>query len=37
VAESFGSIVSSAYEDAIGYVLVIVVLLYKPDGLFGKR
>jgi branched-chain amino acid transport system permease protein len=37
VAESFGSIVSSAYKDAIGYVLVIVVLLYKPDGLFGKR
>jgi branched-chain amino acid transport system permease protein len=37
VAESFGSIVSSAYKDAIGFVLVIAVLLYKPDGLFGKR
>lgn len=37
VAESFGSIISSAYKDAIGFVLVIAVLLYKPDGLFGKR
>jgi branched-chain amino acid transport system permease protein len=37
IAESFGSIVSSAYKDAIGFLLVIVVLLYKPDGLFGKR
>ncbi|WJR80857.1 branched-chain amino acid ABC transporter permease [Bradyrhizobium sp. NP1] len=37
MAESFGSIVSSAYKDAIGFVLVIAVLLYKPDGLFGKR
>ena len=37
VAESFGSILSSAYKDAIGYLLVILVLLYQPNGLFGKK
>ena len=36
IAESFGTLVSSAYKDAIGYVLVILVLLYRPQGLFGK-
>ncbi len=36
IAESFGTLVSSAYKDAIGYILVILVLLYRPQGLFGK-
>lgn len=36
IAESFGTLISSAYKDAIGYFLVILVLLYRPQGLFGK-
>ncbi len=36
IAESFGTLVSSSYKDAIGFVLVILVLLYRPDGLFRK-
>jgi branched-chain amino acid transport system permease protein len=36
IAESFGTLVSSDYKDAIGYILVILVLLYRPQGLFGK-
>ena len=36
VAESFGTIFSPAYKDAVGFVLVILILLYKPNGLFGR-
>jgi branched-chain amino acid transport system permease protein len=36
LAESFGAIIAPAYKDAVGFMLVILVLLYKPDGLFGK-
>jgi branched-chain amino acid transport system permease protein len=36
VAESLGTLVSSAYKDAIGFILVILILLYKPDGLFKR-
>jgi len=36
LAESFGTLWSSAYKDAIGFVLVILILLYRPDGLFRK-
>ena len=36
LAESFGTLVSSAYKDAVGFVLVILILLYRPDGLFKR-
>lgn len=36
LAESFGTLLSSAYKDAIGFVLVILILLFRPDGLFRK-
>jgi branched-chain amino acid transport system permease protein len=36
VAESFGTMVSSAWKDAIGFLLVILILLYRPDGLFRR-
>lgn len=36
VVESTGAVyVSSAYRDGIGFVLFLVVLLYRPSGLFG--
>ncbi|HEX9463019.1 MAG TPA: branched-chain amino acid ABC transporter permease [Alphaproteobacteria bacterium] len=36
LAESFGTVVSSAYKDAMGFALVIFVLIYRPDGLFKR-
>jgi branched-chain amino acid transport system permease protein len=36
LAESLGTLVSSAYKDGIGFVLVILILLYRPDGLFKR-
>jgi branched-chain amino acid transport system permease protein len=36
LAESLGTFVSSAYKDAIGFILVILILLYRPDGLFNR-
>jgi branched-chain amino acid transport system permease protein len=38
VGESLaGAYLSSAYRDAFGYLIIVLVLLIKPTGLFGKR
>jgi len=38
VAEALGSgFVSSAYKDGVGFIVVIIVLLAAPHGLFGKK
>jgi branched-chain amino acid transport system permease protein len=38
VVETFGGFyISSAYTDAIAFVLLIGVLLIRPQGLFGER
>jgi branched-chain amino acid transport system permease protein len=37
VTEGLGAgFVSSGYKDAIGFVLVILILMFKPSGLLGK-
>jgi branched-chain amino acid transport system permease protein len=36
LAESFGTMASSAWKDATGFLLVILILLYRPDGLFRR-
>jgi branched-chain amino acid transport system permease protein len=38
IAEAFaGTYVSYAYKDAIAFLIMIVVLLWRPQGLFGRR
>jgi branched-chain amino acid transport system permease protein len=38
VSESLGAgYVSSGYKDAIGFVLIIILLLWRPQGLFGRK
>ena len=37
VFESLGAAyISSGYQDAVGFVLLIIILIFKPTGLFGK-
>jgi branched-chain amino acid transport system permease protein len=38
IIETFGALwISSGYKDAIGYAIMIVILLVAPAGLFGRR
>ena len=38
VAEALGAgFISSAYKDAVGFIVVIIVLLAAPQGLFGRK
>ncbi len=37
VTESLGAAyISSGYQDAVGFILLIIILIFKPTGLFGK-
>lgn len=38
LAETFaGAYIHTGYKDAVGYVLIVIILLFKPVGLFGKK
>jgi branched-chain amino acid transport system permease protein len=38
VLESFGAVyISYGYRDTFGLVILIMVLLFRPQGLFGER
>ncbi len=37
LSESFGAVfISAKYKDAFAFIILIIVLLFKPNGLFGK-
>ena len=38
LAEALGSVyISVAYKDAIGYLLMIIILLFRPQGIIGQK
>lgn len=38
VAETFaGAYVSSAFKEALGYIVIVLVLVFRPNGLLGKK
>jgi len=37
IAETFGYAINSVIGEGIAYVILIVVLIFLPYGLFGKR
>ena len=38
LAETFaGGYISTGFKEAIGYIVIVIILLIKPTGLFGKK
>lgn len=38
LAETFaGAYISTGFKEAIGYIVIVIILLFKPTGLFGKK
>jgi branched-chain amino acid transport system permease protein len=36
-AETFTAVYNSTYKDAVAFVILIIILLFKPSGLLGKK
>ena len=37
ISEIFATAVNSTFGYAVGFIILIVILLFKPSGLFGKN